>query len=154
VSAAFNRRNVTGEAVWPAAAAIGEWKIDGVALREFSPFALALGLLKPGQPPQRVQAMPPETSDTPEWSVRAVVSEEEVSVPAGRFQAVKLLLTGRRPIPPMTGLVQPHHFEMTEWYAPQTSRAVKMTFDSFARVGNISSSAQHRDVYELVSAPR
>ena len=150
VAAAGQR--AASEVAWPAAAEFAQWELDGIALREFSPYALALGVLKPGEPIAGLKGPPVESVDAPEWSVRASISEEDVTVPAGKFRAVKVVLRGTRPPPSTIAMVRPHSFTMTVWYARESTRAVKMSFESFARMSTVASSPHHREVYELVSA--
>ena len=151
ISARIGGRELKYQAVWPQAAEIREWRLDRFSLREFSPFAVALELMKAGQPPAAVEARLEDGWARP-CSIAAKTSEEDVSVPAGRFRATKLVLNGQRSA--TQGTVSA--FEMTVWYAPEVKRYVKMTYNSyipFRGMGN-SNDPWQRELYELVSAPR
>ena len=152
VAIRFDGREAKRETVWPARAEIREWNAGRLAVRELSPYALALQLVTPGQPPASLNARPLEEGSPTPWSIDTKVSQEDVAVPAGRFRATKLVVTGRRSAPQGAA----GSFEMAVWYAPEVKRYVKLTYTSyvaFRGLGN-SNDPWHRDVYELVSAPR
>jgi uncharacterized caspase-like protein len=96
---------------------------------EFSPYLLAAGGLRAGQ------ALPEQSRRVGPTMVplRArIEGEEDVTVAAGRFRAVKLMLAGRSAARgaghgPVTS-------EIAVWYAPQVRRMVKTVL--YTRVGN------------------
>jgi uncharacterized caspase-like protein len=133
--------------VWPTSAQLGEWRLGQVTMREFTPFALALDLVRPGQRIDDVAGMP--TGGLADWSIGGRVSEEAVSVPAGTFRATKVVLKGQRQA--YQGMVG--SFEMTVWYAPEIKRYVKLVYNSYATTRGAGADPWHRDLYELVSAP-
>lgn len=131
-----------------------EWKLGDIAIREFSPFAVAFGVLKPGGQFTDVKGVPAGGNNLADWAVSGkVAGEEEVTVPAGRFRATKVVLVGSRNLQPMTPGAG--RFELTVWYAPELKRHVKLKFDSFVRPrGSWNyTDASSRDLYELVGAP-
>jgi hypothetical protein len=105
---------------------------------EFAPYLLATGSLSPGQA-LGVQERRVEQVNVP-LSAR-VEGEEEVLVAAGRFRAVKVVLSGR--ITPRGGKAV--SIEQVVWYAPAVKRMVKSTVST--RVGN---SLQEATSFELV----
>jgi len=151
LSATAGGRVVTGMAMSPTGAEIREWKLGDITLREFSPFALALDVLKPGQTIDPFRSAILDDTGRGDWAVSGKVSEDEVMVPAGRFRATKVLLEGRRTADLLARVTS---FQLTVWYAPQSKRYVKATFVSYARSPSSTNSLYHNDLYELVSAPR
>ena len=147
----FDGRAGKRQTVWPLRAELREWDAGPLGIRELSPYALALGLLNPAQAPA-VNSRPLEENSTRPWTINVRVSEEDVAVPAGRFRATKLAVTGRRDASPGA----PGAFEMVVWYAPETKRYVKLSYTSYLSLRGIGNSTDpwHRYVHELVSAPR
>ncbi len=89
---------------------------------EFAPYLLAGAALRPGmalpQQPRRIEQFT--------LTLRASVEgEEEVSVAAGRFRAVKLVLRGRSARGAARGGTLAS--EQVVWYSPQVRRMVKTT---------------------------
>jgi hypothetical protein len=108
---------------------------------EFSPYLLAAGGLRPGQ------ALPEQSRRVEQAMVplRArVEGDEDVTVGAGRFRAVKLVLTGRAAA---RGAARggPVTSEVVVWYAPQVRRMVKTVVST--RVG---SELRESTTFELV----
>jgi hypothetical protein len=100
---------------------------------EFAPYLLASGPLKPGQRLGIAQ----RRIDNVELSLEGrVESEEELSVPAGRFHVVKIVL---KALPPTRarGSVQSGTLSAEEvvWYAPQVKRVVKSMITT--RIDNV-----------------
>ena len=147
----FDGRAGQRQTVWPAKAELRAWDAGPLGVRELSPYALALELVKPGQRPD-VDAGGLDESSTKPWAIDVKVSEEDVAVPAGRFRATKVVITGRRDVSPGA----PGSFEMSVWYAPETKRYVKLVYTSYLALRGLGNStdAWHRYVHELVSAPR
>ena len=151
LSATVGGRVLTGMAISPTGAEIREWKLGDMTLREFSPFALALDVVKRGQAIDRFRSAILDDTGRGDWAVSGKVSEEDVTVPAGRFRAAKVLLEGARTTDLLARLTS---FQLTVWYAPQSKRYVKATFVSYARSPSSSNSLYHNEAYELLSAPR
>lgn len=147
----FDGRAGQRQTVWPARAELRAWDAGPLGVRELSPYALALELVKPGQRPD-VDAAGLDENSTKPWAIDVKVSEEDVAVPAGRFRATKIVITGRRDVSPGA----PGSFEMSVWYAPETKRYVKLVYTSYLALRGLGNStdAWHRYVHELVSAPR
>jgi hypothetical protein len=159
LTAIIASRHVRASIDVPLAAEISTWTLGPITMREFHPFALAVEPLRPGMVFTDVRGMPSE-QHLPDWAgvTAKVVAEEEVAVPAGRFRALKVEITGHRPLPNRT-TSDAGRFVMTVWYAPDLKRHVKLHFYSFAgstraAPGTVYTSPLHKDVYELVSAPR
>ena len=143
---------------FPHAPEIRPWTLEPVSLPEFAPFAMAAGLLKQGKAITDVKGM--FTIPVVKWSVSATVQgDEDVSVPAGRFRATKVVLRGSgvstdtvesrsTVLQGPLGYTRAIRFEMNVWYAPEFKRYIKSTYNSF----NNTDQAFDRIVYELVSA--
>ncbi len=98
---------------------------------EFAPYLQASALLRPGQP---FAAQQRRVEDVLIPLRVAVVGEEDVVVAAGRFRAVKLVLSGQaRAGARGAARGGPLLTEQTVWYAPQVKRIVKHTVST--RVG-------------------
>ena len=151
LSATVGGRVLTGTAISATGPEIREWKLGDMTLREFSPFALALDVVKRGQAIDRFRSAILDDTGRGDWAVSGKVSEEDVTVPAGRFRATKVLLEGARTTDLLARLTS---FQLTVWYAPQSKRYVKATFVSYARSPSSSNSLYHNEAYELLSAPR
>lgn len=105
-----------------AALAPGFHELPGWTLTppEFAPYLLAAGGWQPGQP------LAPQLRRVEQVSVplqARVEGEEEVQVAAGRFKALKVVLSGR--ITPRGGKAV--STEQVVWYAPAARRMVKST---------------------------
>ena len=152
VTIELDGRQAVGQTEWPFKAEIRGWDAGVLGLRELSPYALALELLKPERAAIQISAEPLEEGSKRSWSLDTEISEEEVQVPAGRFRSTKLVVKGvRQATPGAAGA-----FEMVVWYAPETKRYVKLSYMSYLSHRGFGSSTDpwHRYVYELVSAPR
>ena len=110
---------------------------------EFSPYLQASTLLRPGQKlgdqQRRVeQVLVP---------LRASVDgEEEVSVTAGRFRAIKLVLRGQAPAQTRGGTkTAPVLTEQVVWYAPAVKRIVKQTIST-----HVGSALREATSFELM----
>jgi len=107
----------------------------GVDLLEFAPFAAAFQTLKAGQPIPAVKVQGLEghsawvSGDVPyRFDGGRVIASEQVTVPAGTFDAVRVDLNGRVSNLAMggSGVVRGYaRFRQTVWYAPQVKRVVK-----------------------------
>jgi uncharacterized caspase-like protein len=112
----------------PSFNALPNWTL---APPEFAPYLQALGPLRAGQqlgdPSRRVdQVVVP---------MHAVVEgEEDITVAAGRFRAIKLVMRGQAPgLSRGGGKAAPVLSEHTVWYAPEVKRIVKQIVST--RVG-------------------
>ncbi len=107
----------------------------GADLLEFAPFAAAFQSLKAGQPipAVRVQGLEGHSAwvsgDLPyRFDGGRVIGSEQVTVPAGTFDAVRVELNGRVSNLAMGGsaIVRGYgRFRQIVWYAPQVKRVVK-----------------------------
>ncbi|MGH8742437.1 MAG: hypothetical protein ACREUN_16065, partial [Burkholderiales bacterium] len=152
LSIEFDGRQGARQTVWTSRAEARGWNAGPLGVRELSPYALALEILKPGQPPASVNLRLLEEGSAKPWAFEVKASEEDVAVPAGRFRATKLVVTGRRDVTPGAAGA----FEMVVWYAPETMRYVKLSYTSYLALRGFGNPTDpwHRYVYELVSAPR
>ena len=121
--------------------------IDSEPVYELAPYLLA-HMPAPSAPPVHRPAYVASGTLSPDWQVRiAEVRREPVQVPAGRFEAVRLRITGEYP----GGLHSTHsahavnaaatdyrtqRFEYTIWYVPEIGRYVQSRHQTFNRYGN------------------
>jgi len=104
-------------------------------LVEFAPFAAAFQNLKPGEPIPSVRVQGQEghpamvSGDLPyRLDGGRVIGLEQVAVPAGTFDALRVELNGRISNLAIggSGIVRGYaRFRQTVWYAPQAKRVVK-----------------------------
>ncbi len=124
---------------------------------EFAPYAMAAGRLRQGQIITNVRGKR-SSAEVGNWSVSATVqAEEEISVPAGRFRATKVLVRGvgqstaggQTNIQSMNAMADRRivRFEISVWYAQNVKRYIKLNYNSFSA----NDRAQDRATYELVS---
>ena len=132
---------------------VREWSMGTATIRELTPFGLALDVLAPGQ---SIRNIPVKLSQAGgangQWQASLqVMNTEEISVPAGKFKALKIVVTGERPVPRLVNGL-PFKFTMTVWYAPELKRAAKISYfsDAYQGWGSVSPGFE-RDTYELVS---
>ncbi len=123
-----------------------EYGMGDIALHEFAPYLASFEALRSGQSWQHIPGMPMMNS-TVMWELNGVAHGlEEVTVQAGRFQALRVELrawrgaTGRRDVAPVTA-------RMGLWYSPGVKRVVLVTFESFDKRGM----GWDRERQELVS---
>jgi len=90
---------------------------------EFSPYLLAAGGLRPGQP---IPDQALRVEQVPVALHARIEGEEDIVVAAGRFRAVKLVLRGQAQSrgAARSGSVSIEH---VVWYSPQVRRTVKYT---------------------------
>jgi uncharacterized caspase-like protein len=100
---------------------------------EFSPYLQASGLLRPGQ---RIADQQRRVDQVLVPLRVSVEGEEDITVAAGRYRAVKLVLRGQAP-GPSRGVAKaaPVQTEQIVWYAPEVKRIVKQTVST--HVGNV-----------------
>ena len=155
LSTAIDGRTYVENAAAAKGAEMREWKLGDITLREFAPFALALDVVRPGEAINFTAAVLEESRGN--WGVRGTVSEEAVTVPAGRFRATKVLLEGKKLAAVSVLGASPrsrvHSFQLSVWYAPESRRYVKAVFVSYSASPAASNSVYHNELYELVSAP-
>jgi len=108
---------------------------------EFSPYLHASGLLRPGQ---RIgdQQRRIDKVDVPLKA--SVAGEEDVIVQAGRFRAIKLVLSGQaRGRTPARGPITAEHIV---WYAPDVKRIVKYSVST--KVAGVQEEATQFELIE------
>ncbi len=108
----------------------------GIALREFAPYLQALGPAEPNADWQNIQIPGGSGPFVARWA-----GKEAVKVPAGSFEARKMIIEGRQ----IFRASETRPLTMEVWYAPAAKRLVKLTFSSPTTVVN-----GDRDVIELV----
>jgi hypothetical protein len=118
-------------------------KLSGEDLIELSPYLLAR-VPTPTFPLPETPRTYPGAGDPSEWSVHVTrVQQEEVSVPAGRFQAYRVTLAGENPKMAFyyqnggssAGNDRPLRFEYEAWYAPEVGRYVQIHHQTWGRSG-------------------
>ena len=104
-------------------------KVGNLSLREISPYLQSLGPSVPASEWRNVALL---NSSAGPFDAH-IVGTEIVQVPAGSFEATKLVIKGIQPIyaPQFSGIVMRRH-TITVWYAPAAKRFVKATFDASA----------------------
>jgi len=112
---------------------------------EFAPYLLASGPLRAGQRLGVVQRRIDNAELTMEVSV---AGEEELTVPAGQFKAVKVVLKALPPTVPARGTSPPGAFsaEQVVWYAPAAKRVVKSTMTT-----HVDNEVRESTTFELMS---
>ncbi len=95
---------------------------DGLNLREISPYLLTLGPTEPAENWKNITILSGESPFT-----ARMAGTETVTVPAGTFEARKLIIEGTQVMRAAYG--NPSRiFTVTVWYAPAAKRFVKLTF--------------------------
>jgi len=120
--------------------------VDGVALMEFSPFLDLLGDVAPKWRRTGISAagVLPFASN---WSIGAqATGRESVTVPAGRFDALRIDVRGTLLGAPPTSAQQLTRFELRIWYAPEVKRVVKYERRSYDQ----ANTPLDQDGYELL----
>jgi uncharacterized caspase-like protein len=109
--------------------ALPDWTL---APPEFAPYLLATGTLRPGQRIGEQQ----RRIDQVVVPIRvSVEGEEDITVAAGRYRAVKVVLRGRAEGQARgASKAAPVQTEQVVWYAPEVKRIVKQTIST--HVGN------------------
>lgn len=114
----------------------------GVDIREVSPYLQALGGAEPGKTWRGVSLLP----NSDDFAGR-VIGNERITVPAGTFDAVKVVLEGSQPVAG-TG---PRRFSVMVWYAPAVKRFVKAVYSApEATQAYFVYAVQERDTVELL----
>ena len=141
---------VIGEPV-PAEAGPGRYALRpleaGRQVLEYLPFALANGTPPPSWPAP--SGYPTYATPYLEWNYRVTPSGwEEITVPAGRFKAFRVTISGERgkDPDPFWWPKQAMRFEQTFWYSPEAKRYVK----SVHRAWNMNNADFSHDLVELL----
>jgi uncharacterized caspase-like protein/predicted Zn-dependent protease with MMP-like domain len=123
--------------------ALTDRKVDNLALREISPYLQSLGPIEQAAS-NRINVF----SGADPFTAR-FAGTETVQVPAGSFEATKLVIEGIQPVyaPQHAGIVMRRH-TITVWYAPAAKRFVKATFDASAG-GGLSHEKETIELTEL-----
>ena len=119
--------------------------LGGESVFELSPYLLA-HIPKPRLPlPEKLQAYPSGIYAA-SWQIRVTDARSEaVQVPAGRFEAVRMVVKGENPAitePPMYGAgansrdYRTQRFEFTAWYVAALGRYVQVRHRMFNRMGD------------------
>lgn len=98
--------------------------LGGLQLREFAPYLLSHGPGTASPEGQKTKIFEDSDPFTVRW-----VGTETVAVPAGTFQAKKLLIEGKQAVKPLGGttILPDRIFSIQVWYAPEVKRFVKMS---------------------------
>jgi len=123
--------------------ALTDRKVDNLSLREISPYLQSLG------PIEQAASGRISIFSSAEPFTTHLAGTETVQVPAGSFQATKMVIEGIQPIsaPQFSGIVMRRH-TITVWYAPAAKRFVKATFYASAG-GGLSSERETIELTEL-----
>lgn len=125
-------------------------RIAGSVVRqEVSPFLLAWGVPSTGAK-WKLSAIPGDGAFRDGWYGEArVTGEESVSVPAGSFDTIRLLVESNRLPDQFSRLAaqEPGRIQHLVWYAPKVRRAVRHTRTVWSQQGR----QLDQDIYELVS---
>jgi hypothetical protein len=121
--------------------ALTDRKVDNLAVREISPYLQSLG---PIEQSGRISIF----SGADPFTAR-LAGTETVQVPAGSFEASKLVIEGIQSVyaPQHAGIVMRRH-TITVWYAPAAKRFVKATFEASAG-GGLSHEKETIELTEL-----
>ena len=122
-------------------------RLSGEDLIELSPYLLAR-IPEPTLPLPEIPRSYPGPGEAMDWSVKVTaVNREEVSVPAGRFDAYRVTLSGENPKTVFIGQTgnsssgneRVTRFEYEAWYAPQVGRYVQVRHKTYGRSGSLLS---------------
>jgi S1-C subfamily serine protease len=117
--------------------------LAGEDLIELSPYLLAR-VPTPTLPLPEVPHAYPGPGEAKDWTVRVTqVQREQISVPAGRFDAYRVTLAGENPKMSFyyqngassAGNDRPLRFEYEAWYAPEVGRYVQIRHQTWGRSG-------------------
>lgn len=120
-------------------------------LVEFAPYLVAA---REGKAPDVIGSgpgYPIGPSGLPGWRVSPQVQGwETVSVPAGRYKALRVEITGQRERDAFTNSPHAGRFRMSLWYAPEVMRVVRIEHQTFS--GTLGQRGQQtgNDLVELV----
>jgi S1-C subfamily serine protease len=132
---------------------IFEQSLSGnVVLMEFAPYLLAANGGKPPAEIAGADGYPTGGAGLPPWVYRVHMHDwEQVTVPAGTFQALRVEIRGERERPPSGQSFVIGDFVITAWYTPEVKRFVRL--EHKVRSGSLSTRGQlvGEDVIELLS---
>jgi len=118
--------------------------ISGLTVREFSPYLQSFG------PIESAGGSSVKLFDESKPFVARFMGTERVSVPAGTFEAQKLVVEGTQFVRSNFAPVLSRDYKITVWYAPAARRFVKMTISAPEKGLASSLLSAERDVIELV----
>lgn len=96
-------------------------------LIELSPYLVALNEGKAPSAAPRADGYPQGGTGLPDWNVSTAIRDwEEVSVPAGKFRALRMDVAGARSLHIGGQVDFTGRFEMRIWYAPDVKRFIRM----------------------------
>jgi len=119
-------------------------RVAGEDLIELSPYLLAR-VPAPVLPLPEAPRTYPGAGDPKDWTVKVTaVEREQVSVPAGRFDAYRVTLSGENPKNAFIGQTgnsssgneRALRFEYEAWYAPEVGRYVQIRHQTWGRSGS------------------
>ena len=122
-------------------------RLAGEELIELSPYLLAR-VPTPAMPLPETPRTYPGPGDPRDWSVKVTaVGREQVSVPAGRYDAYHVTLSGENPKAMFIGQTgnsssgneRVLRFEYDAWYAPEVGRYVQLRHRTWGRSGSMLS---------------
>jgi uncharacterized caspase-like protein len=118
---------------------------------EFSPYPQTIGHLGIGDELSNILFIRSLSHDGEPWVLKGkVVKRESIKVPAGKYETIKLEITGERRnhLAGRTGgNAVPVHVEHEVWYAPSVKRVIKQVTRSY----NFHGGDYDKDSFELVS---
>jgi hypothetical protein len=121
-------------------------RIEKEPVYELAPYLLAH--LRPDSAPPTERPAYPGVGGSAEWKVRIIdMQREQVAVPAGTFDAIRLRVTGENPsllhtpnsshaAQMASNEIRTQRFEYTVWYVPEIGRYVQSRHQTFNRLGN------------------
>jgi len=117
--------------------------LSGLTVREFSPYLQSFG------PIESAGGSSVKLFDESKPFLVRFMGTERVSVPAGTFEAQKLVVEGTQFVR-TSALAMSRDFKIMVWYAPTAKRFVKMTISAPEKGLTSSFLPAERDVIELV----
>jgi hypothetical protein len=118
-------------------------RLAGEEMIELSPYLLTR-VPAPSLPLPEAPPLYPGPGDPKEWTVHVTqVQREEVSVPAGRYQAYRVTVSGENPKASFysqsgnssAGNDRPLRYEYDAWYVPEVGRYVQLHHQTWGRSG-------------------
>ncbi|MGH8671631.1 MAG: hypothetical protein ACREUA_06305, partial [Burkholderiales bacterium] len=113
-------------------------QLPGRAISEFSPYLQTLGALQDGMNWTSVPYLNAPQESWSAWKFKGkVVSHERVTVPAGSFDAIKVLLEGERHVAGSENAIRlaAAKIEHFVWYASDVKRVVKHARNTYSARG-------------------
>jgi DICT domain-containing protein len=124
-------------------------RYSGVEKTEFAPYLTAFLNLKEGERWNEIDFKPAKSyGHSKPWQLKGrVLGEETVTVPAGKFKAIKVEVTGVRETE-ITSRFAPSVIQHILWYVPEIKRVVRQESNSSSAAAQLRGD---RDIYELVA---